>query len=100
MDKTRLDPRLPAPAAATPELRGVGEYRFLRRLGVGGMGEVYLGYHEARQQHVAVKVLPEHLDNQDYIARFHREARSGAALDHPNIVRTLGAAQDAVTGRH
>lgn len=101
MEKTRLDPRRTAASPpAAPELRALGDYRFLRRLGEGGMGEVYLAYHEGRHQHVAVKVLPEHLHNADYLARFHREARSGAALNHPNIVRTLGAAQDKATGRN
>jgi serine/threonine-protein kinase len=102
MDKTRLDPRRPAPAPGpSHSLRSLGEFRLLRQLGEGGMGEVYLGYQEGKDQHVAIKALNEALAaNQDYIDRFYREARSGKALNHPNIVRTFDAAKDPASGRH
>src|SRR5215510_5702131 len=99
MEKTHLDPARPAPGAPAPrsaapdplhDLRSLGEYRLLRRLGEGGMGAVYLGYHEKQDRQVAVKVLNDVLaSNQGYVDRFYREAKSGALLSHPNIVRTL-----------
>src|SRR5581483_3427575 len=83
------------------EVRSLGEYRILRRLGEGGMGAVYLGYHEGEDQQVAVKVLGENLaSNQGYVDRFYREAKSGALLNHPNIVRTLNVGQDQATALH
>lgn len=87
----------PAPAP----LRKIGEFRLLRRLGEGGMGEVYLGYQEGLNRQVAVKILSDALThNRPYIDRFQREARSGLVLNHPNIVRCFGAGQDAKTGRY
>ncbi len=105
MDKTQLDPsRAALPrASADPlsELRSLGEYRLLRRLGEGGMGAVYLGYHEGQDLQVAIKVLSDQLaSSQSYIDRFYREAKSGALLNHPNIVRTLSVGQDKATLKH
>jgi serine/threonine protein kinase len=105
MEHTHLDPTRP-PAAPAPgdslgELRTLGEYRLLRRLGEGGMGTVYLGYLERQDQQIAIKVLGDHLaSNQTYIDRFYREAKSGALLDHPNIVRTLNVGQDRTTAKY
>ncbi len=83
------------------DLRQLGDYRILRRLGEGGMGSVFLGYQEGDQRHVAIKVLPEHLAaSQAAIDRFYREAKSGALLNHPNIVRNIAVGQDRATGRH
>jgi serine/threonine protein kinase len=93
----------PAPAAALAngEIRRLGNYRILRRLGEGGMSSVYLGYQEGENQYVALKVLPDHLaTNQVSLDRFYREARSGALLNHPNIVRNLAAGQDKATGKY
>jgi eukaryotic-like serine/threonine-protein kinase len=89
------------PAGSVFELRRLGEYRILRRLGEGGMGSVFLAYDERQNRHVALKVLPEHLaGNQGYVDRFYREAKSGFALDHPNIVRGLAVGQDKATHKH
>jgi serine/threonine-protein kinase len=104
MDKTNLDPSQsppPLPGDLLQEVRALGEYRILRRLGEGGMGAVYLGYHEGKALQVAIKVLGDHLaSNQGYVDRFYREAKSGALLNHPNIVRTLNVGQDQVTAKH
>jgi serine/threonine-protein kinase len=104
MDNTHLDPAGPAPPSpADPlhDVRSLGEYRILRRLGEGGMGAVYLGYHEGQSQQVAIKVLNDQLaSNQGYVDRFYREAKSGALLSHPNIVRTLNVGQDRATLKH
>src|SRR5579875_3386835 len=102
MDKTNLDLTQPPPGMPGDllhEVRTLGGYRLLRQLGEGGMGAVYLGYHEGTDQQVAIKVLADHLaSNQAYIDRFYREAKSGALLNHPNIVRTLNVGQDQATG--
>src|SRR6516165_8533393 len=104
MDKTNPDPTQSQPALMGDllhEVRALGEYRILRRLGEGGMGAVYLGYHEGKDQQVAIKVLGDHLaNNQAYVDRFYREAKSGALLNHPNLVRTLNVGQDQTTGLH
>jgi serine/threonine-protein kinase len=103
MDDTRLDPNQAAPAALDPvrDVRALGGYRILRRLGEGGMCKVYLGYHEERGVQVAIKVLnDEFAANQQYLDRFNREGKIGALLDHPNIVRRLSFGQDQATGKH
>ena len=83
------------------ELRALGNYRLLRRLGEGGMGEVYLGYESSSGRQVAVKILNQDLiGQQSYIDRFYREGRSGSILEHPNIVRTFLVGQDKTTSRH
>lgn len=66
----------------------LGNYRLLRHLGSGGMSAVYLAEHRHMHQRRAVKVLPQQrVNDSSYLARFYREARAAAALDHPNIVR-------------
>jgi len=58
-----------------------------RILGKGGMGVVYKAHETNLQRVVAIKVLPDHLsENKSFIARFYREARAVAALNHPNVV--------------
>ncbi len=64
------------------------QYKLLDHLGSGGMSHVYLAEQVLMQRRVAVKVLPkDRLKDSSYLARFHREARAVAALDHRNIVR-------------
>ncbi len=93
-----VDPALPGEGDAP---RYLGGYRLLRRLGEGGMGAVYLGYREGEDRKVAIKVLSDHLaDNQPSVDRFYREARSGALLNHPNIVHNLAVGQDGSTGKY
>lgn len=91
----------PMPTRSGYYLRTIGEYRVLRRLGEGGMGTVYLGYHEGRGEHVAIKVLADALaNNSSYLARFHREAKNGLRIDHPNVVRYLAEGHDKESGKH
>ncbi|HYV38666.1 MAG TPA: serine/threonine-protein kinase, partial [Gemmataceae bacterium] len=67
-----------------------GKYRLLAKVGAGGMGTVYLCEHVVMKRRVALKVLPPgQAEDKTVLDRFHREARAGAALDHPNIVRAL-----------
>jgi serine/threonine protein kinase len=88
-------------AALPSELRSLGPYRLLRKLGEGGMGTVYLGFDVHTAQHLAIKILNDQLaSQQSYIDRFNREGRSGVALNHPNIVRTYSVGQDQATGLH
>src|SRR5690348_15312931 len=76
----------------------IAHYRILRRLGKGGMGEVFLS--EDTKQHgrkVALKVLPEDLTrSENRLRRFRQEARAILALNHPNIltVYEIGEAQE------
>jgi serine/threonine-protein kinase len=67
--------------------RTLGHYRILAKLGEGGMGEVYRAHDERLDRDVAVKVLPEEVaQSADHLARFEREAKAVARLDHPNIL--------------
>ncbi|MBX9622266.1 MAG: serine/threonine protein kinase, partial [Gemmataceae bacterium] len=67
----------------------LGRYRLLERIGVGGMGQVYLCEPVGTGGRVAVKVLPPaRATHPSALGRFYREARAAAALDHPNVVRT------------
>jgi serine/threonine-protein kinase len=103
MENTHLDPNRPPKPPSDPgsDLRRLGTYQILRKLGEGGMGSVYLGYNEGEARQVAIKVLGDPLTaNQAFVDRFYREAKSGALLNHPNIVRTLSVGQDKATGRH
>ncbi|MFQ5576505.1 MAG: protein kinase [Anaerolineae bacterium] len=65
----------------------VGPYRILEQLGHGGVATVYKAYHAALDREVAIKVLhPAFKNDPQFFARFQREARIVANLEHPNIV--------------
>ena len=64
-----------------------GRYRLERRIGAGGMADVYMGADESLDRRVAIKILAErYTRDEGFIERFRREARSAAGLTHPNIV--------------
>ena len=66
----------------------LGKYRILEPLGRGGMAQVFKAYHPQLDRYVAVKVLRSDLvEDEEFLARFRREARAVAALRHPNIVQ-------------
>jgi serine/threonine-protein kinase len=66
----------------------LGEFHLLRRLGSGGMADVYLAEQTSLKRHVAVKVLrADSVSNESYLQRFIQEAKTAAALNHPNIVQ-------------
>ena len=70
-------------------------YRVLRRIGSGGMADVWLAEDAHLQRQVALKVLhSRYLQDPDFIARFQREAESAAGLQHPNIVAVFDRGQD------
>ncbi|MEZ4452486.1 MAG: serine/threonine-protein kinase [Nannocystaceae bacterium] len=75
------------------EAPAIDRYEFVRRLGVGGMGIVYLVRDPALRRLVALKLLHPKLargvDAEAVAARLRREARAMARLDHPNVVRVL-----------
>ena len=78
-----------------------GRYRLDRRLGAGGMSTVYMALDQVLERQVAVKVLAEHLAEDDaFVARFRREALAAAKLIHPNIVQVYDSGQDPETKRH
>jgi serine/threonine-protein kinase len=78
-----------------------GRYRLDRRLGAGGMSTVFLAHDTVLERYVAVKLLAEHLAEDDaFVARFRREALSAAKLQHPNIVQVYDSGQDADSHRH
>lgn len=68
----------------------LGKYKLLHRIGMGGMGQVFLAEHVSMHRQVALKVLPPELSTNDYTReRFLREARASGQLNHPNLVRAL-----------
>src|SRR6185436_1270112 len=70
--------------------RNLGKVEIQRRLGRGGMAEVYLATHTTLARPVAVKALLSYLsDDPELLTRFQREARAVAALRHPNIVQVF-----------
>jgi serine/threonine protein kinase len=107
LDKTQIDPQGRRPTHAPPgdinlrDLKKLGNFRILRLLGEGGMGAVFLAFHEKEKRNVALKVLsPDIAHNQANLDRFYREAKNGMLLSHPNIVRNLASGQDQTTGLH
>ena len=77
----------------------VGPYRLQRKLGEGGMGEVWLALQEVPlRRQVAVKIVKRGLDSKEILARFEVERQALALMDHPNIARVLDAGTSP-TGR-
>ncbi len=73
----------------------LAHYEVLAKLGEGGMGAVYRARDVKLGREVAMKVLPDRFaQDQERLARFHREARTLAALNHPNIAAIHGLESD------
>jgi serine/threonine protein kinase len=80
-----------------PELQNLSRFRVLRKLGAGGMGEVFLAEDTTLGRKVALKLLPPGVFSDPEIKRrFSQEARAVSALNHPQIVTIydIGAAQE------
>jgi len=72
-----------------------GRYRIDRRLGAGGMSTVFLATDSVLEREVAIKLLAEHLaEDEDFVARFQREALAAARLQHPNVVQVFDSGED------
>src|SRR5919204_52372 len=64
-----------------------GRYKILRKLGAGGMADVYLAEDQELGRRVAIKILNDrHAADDQFVERFRREAKNAAGLSHPNIV--------------
>ena len=84
------DPNSSTPTIKVADLTGreLGTYVLLRRLGRGGMADVYLAHQRSLDRAVAIKVLKPNLAlDTSYVARFHREAQAAAKLVQANIVQ-------------
>ncbi len=78
-----------------------GRYELEDRLGAGGMSTVFRARDTVLERPVAVKLLAEHLAEDDaFVARFRREALAAAKLQHPNIVQVFDSGEDQESGRH
>ncbi len=73
----------------------IGGCRIIKKVGEGGMGAVFLAEHTTLRRQSVIKVVPSHLaSNRQLIARFEREARSAAMIQHKNVVMVYNVGQD------
>ena len=83
---------------AIPAGTKLGTYEVTSHIGSGGMGEVYQAHDSKLGRDVAIKVLPEQFARDpERLARFQREAKMLAALNHPNIAAIYGLEQSGST---
>src|SRR5918995_1715802 len=81
-------------AAIAPDTLVDGRYRIIRRLGSGGMADVYCAEDTQLGREVALKVLYRRFaEDQEFVERFRREASSAAGLSHPNVVQVFDRGQ-------
>jgi len=85
-DSTGSLPEMQAPSLVGEVLDN--RYRITRKLGEGGMGEVYAAEHVHIDKKFAIKLLrPEIVSNPEAVSRFQQEARSSSSIKHPNIIQ-------------
>ena len=90
------DPSTSPPSSPDLTGRRLGDFHLLRKLGQGGMGQVYLAKQLSLKRQVAVKILrDDHADNPTSRARFQAEAEAVARISHPNIVQVYAVGEDA-----
>jgi serine/threonine-protein kinase len=77
--------------------QSIAHYRILKKIGAGGMGEVFLAEDTKLERRVAIKVLLTTDPTAAQVARFQREAKAAAALNHPNIVSIHELGQEGLT---
>ena len=77
----------------------LAHYSIVRKIGAGGMGEVYLAQDKKLDRKVALKILPDEVaSNQERMRRFVQEAKAASALNHPNIITIYEI--DEIDSRH
>src|SRR5580658_5843638 len=75
----------------------LGPYEIIAPIGAGGMGEVYRAKDTKLKREVALKILPDSFASEpDRLARFEREAKVLASLNHPNIAQIYGIEERAL----
>lgn len=90
--------QMSAPSPTFKKNTKIGGYIIGRRIGIGGMGEVYTAEQISMQRTVALKILQSELSSdKTYLERFFREVRTLAQIEHPNIVRAIEAGADGNT---
>src|SRR5207237_10173999 len=83
------------PAEIVPP-RAIREYELVEKIGEGGMGAVYRAVHAKLGKNVALKLLARHrFDDEQAVARFHREMKAVGRLNHPHIVQATDAGEAA-----
>jgi serine/threonine protein kinase len=76
------------------EGQNFGDFQIIEHLGQGGMGAVFKARQTSLHRIIALKILKPFLsDDDEYVARFHREAVAAAALNHPNLVQVYAAGE-------
>ncbi|MBI1290383.1 protein kinase, partial [bacterium] len=95
-DDSGLHPsEFPTSAGAAPNQVVLGGNELRKRVGQGGMGEVWLAFDVKLHRHVALKTMrPDWAKNAESATRFYTEARSVAKLNHPNIVQIYQIGED------
>ncbi|MEO1993786.1 MAG: serine/threonine-protein kinase [Planctomycetaceae bacterium] len=89
----------PPKSSESEKTRQLGDFKLIKKLGQGGMGEVFLATQMSLDRHVAIKTLSKEMAKREgTVKRFIREARSMAKLQHPNVVQVYAA--DSQQGIH
>ena len=90
-DRTTVAPEMMA-SVRDDELKTVGPYRLLQKIGEGGFGSVYMAEQsQPIQRRVAIKLIKPGMDSKQVLARFQAERQALAMMDHPSIARVFDA---------